>query len=67
MSPALNNTIKKKVAYYIKKYQTNDPFTFAVRVPALFLIHMCKQDSVHLIYIVGVSDSVVHYQRQIIY
>lgn len=29
MSPALNNTIKKKVAYYIKKYQTNDPFTLA--------------------------------------
>ena len=25
----MNNTIKKKVAYYIKKYQTNDPFTLA--------------------------------------
>ena len=25
----MNNTIKKKVAYYIKKYQTNDPFALA--------------------------------------
>ena len=25
----MNNTIKKKVAYYIKKYRTNDPFTLA--------------------------------------